>query len=42
MAEDVEIDMECMCAWTEERAQLFFENGGEEEHEIPAWHATEI
>lgn len=37
MAEDVPIDIARMQHWSEQQAQLFFENGGQEEHEITAW-----
>ena len=37
MAEDVEIDIERMSLWTIEQARVYFENGGEEEHEISSW-----
>eukprot|EP00966_Prymnesium_polylepis_P037363 867737-Prymnesium_polylepis.1 len=40
MAEDVDIDLARMSAWTEEQATTYFENGGEEEHEITAWLRT--
>ena len=37
MAEDIEIDLARMSTWTEDRARLYFENGGEEENEVAAW-----
>ena len=36
MAEDIDITA-MMFGWDEERARLFFENGGEEEHEVTSW-----
>ena len=36
MAEDIDIE-DRMLNWTEEQATTFFENGGEEEHEMTAW-----
>ena len=40
IAEDVEIDLARMSLWTLEQAQIYFENGGVEEHEIAAWLRT--
>ena len=37
MAEDVQIDLERMSGWTRAEAERYFENGGEEEHELTAW-----
>ena len=37
MAEDVQIALERMRGWTRAEAERYFENGGEEEHELTAW-----
>jgi len=40
MAEDVEIDLARMSLWSLEQARVYFELGGEEEHEIDSWLRT--